>query len=77
MNNLQIREFSQSIINFVNASPLPLEVKRLALLDIQNQVENAVNEMLKKELMERDEEEKEHDSDGEVVSENRVGEYAE
>ena len=31
MSNLEIREFSQAITNFVEASPLPEEVKRMAL----------------------------------------------
>ena len=31
MSNLEIKEFSQAIANFVEASPLPEEVKRMAL----------------------------------------------
>ena len=54
MNNLQIREFSQSIINFVNASQLPIEVKRLALKDILSQVEAETNKVLQSELQIRE-----------------------
>ena len=34
MSNLEIREFSQAIINFVDSSGLPEEVKRMALQEI-------------------------------------------
>ena len=54
MNNLQIREFSQSIINFINASQLPIEVKRLALKDILSQVEAETNKVLQSELQIRE-----------------------
>ena len=54
MNSLQIREFSQSIINFVNASQLPIEVKRLALKDILSQVEAETNKVLQSELQIRE-----------------------
>ena len=54
MNSLQIREFSQSIINFVNASQLPIEVKRLALKDILSQVEAETNKVLQSELQSRE-----------------------
>lgn len=54
MNSLQIREFSQSIINFVNTSQLPIEVKRLALKDILSQVEEETNKVLQSELQIRE-----------------------
>lgn len=54
MLNLEIREFSQSIINFVNASQLPMEVKRLALKDILSQVEAETNKVLQSELQSRE-----------------------
>lgn len=34
MRNLEIREFSQAITNFVEKSDLPEEVKRMALQEI-------------------------------------------
>lgn len=61
MNNLQIREFSQSIINFVNASQLPIEVKRLALKDILSQVEAETNKVLTEEIRYREEAQREAD----------------
>lgn len=54
MNNLEIREFSQAIINFVNGSPLPLEVKRLVMADIMHQLDSAANAILQNEIAERD-----------------------
>lgn len=56
--NLQIREFSQSIINFVNQSQLPMEVKRIALLDILRQVETEANEVIRSEIEARNKAEK-------------------
>lgn len=53
MDNLEIREFSQSIINFTNQSPLPMEVKRLALADILSQVADAANSAVQAELATR------------------------
>ena len=61
MNSLQIREFSQSIINFVNASQLPIEVKRLALKDILSQVEAETNKVLTEEIRDREEKQGEKD----------------
>lgn len=54
MNNLEIREFSQAIINFVNGSPLPVEVKRLVMADIMHQLDSAANAILQNEIAERD-----------------------
>lgn len=61
MNSLQIREFSQSIINFVNASQLPIEVKRLALKDILAQVEEETTKVLTEEIRYREEAQREAD----------------
>lgn len=54
MNNLEIREFSQAIINFVNGSQLPVEVKRLVMADIMHQLDSAANAILQNEIAERD-----------------------
>lgn len=68
MNNLEIREFSQAIINFVNGSTLPLEVKRLVMADIMHQLDSAANAILQNEIAERDQvvakEEKEAQENG-------------
>lgn len=59
MGNLEIREFSQAIINYVNSSRLPIEVKRLALSDIMHQLDSAANTILQNEISERNRKEKE------------------
>lgn len=61
MGNLEIREFSQAIINFVNQSTLPMEVKRLALKDILSQVEAETNKVLTEEIRYREEAQREAD----------------
>lgn len=64
MGNLEIREFSQAIINFVNSSALPVEVKRLALSDIMHQLDSAANTAIQVEIAERDKKEKEAQENG-------------
>lgn len=46
MESLKVREFSQTIINFINESDLPMEVKRLALLEIYNQIEEEAQKVI-------------------------------
>lgn len=48
--NLQIREFEQNIINFINQSPLPIEVKRLVMKDIFYQVDKMADEAINQEI---------------------------
>ena len=57
MSSIEIGEFSQSIKNFVAASPLPAEVKRLALAEILREQERAAAEQIRLEAIEREEEE--------------------
>lgn len=51
--DLQIREFSQAIINFINASTLPMEVKRLCLAEIMEQVNRESDACINAQLSER------------------------
>lgn len=65
MNSLEIREFEQAIINQINQSPLPLEVKRLIVENICAQVNEATNKQIQAEQAERSsKEESEVESDG-------------
>lgn len=65
MNSLEIREFEQGIINQINQSPLPLEVKRLIVENICAQVNEATNKQIQVELTERNSKsESEVESDG-------------
>lgn len=49
MVNTQIRQFKDSIIAITNASPLPIEVKRLVFSEIQTQIMEAANEVIANE----------------------------
>ncbi len=65
MNSLEIREFEQGIINQINQSPLPLEVKRLIVENVCEQVNEATNKQIQAELAERSsKEESEVTADG-------------
>nr|DAM63866.1 MAG TPA: hypothetical protein [Caudoviricetes sp.] len=55
MSNLEIREFSQAITNFVEASPLPEEVKRMALQENLARQEQKARDALLAEIADRDE----------------------
>ena len=57
MSSIEIREFSQSIKNFVAASPLPAEVKRLALTEILRDQERAAAEQIQLEAIAREKKE--------------------
>lgn len=53
MVNLEIREFSKKVVEIVNQSPLPIEVKRLSLIEVLQQVNLACDTVLQKEAEER------------------------
>lgn len=59
MSNLEIREFSQAIINFVDSSGLPEEVKRMALQEVLLKQEQKAKDALLDEITTRDAAEKE------------------
>lgn len=54
MSNLEIREFSQAITNFVDSSGLPEEVKRMALQEVLTRQEQKVRDALLAEIANRD-----------------------
>ena len=54
MSNLEIKEFSQAIANFVEASPLPGEVKRMALQENLARQEQKARDALMAEIAARD-----------------------
>lgn len=65
MNSLEIREFAQSIVNIINSCSLPMEIKRLIVNDIAEQVNEATNNQINAELAERNrEKESEVSADG-------------
>ena len=58
MRNLEIREFSQAITNFVEKSDLPEEVKRMALQEILLKQEQKAKDALLGVIARRDAAEK-------------------
>lgn len=53
--DLAIREFTTQIVNYINSSALPIEIKRLIIKDIYNQVEIKANEIVMQAIQERNE----------------------
>lgn len=56
--DLQIREFSKAIGDFVNRSELPAEVKRLALMEIAQKASQESDRVVISQIAERDKEAK-------------------
>ena len=54
MSNLEIREFTQAINNFVDGSGLPEEVKRMALQEVLTRQEQIARDALMAEIADRD-----------------------
>ncbi len=54
MSNLEIKEFSQAITNFVDSSGLPEEVKRMALQEVLTRQEQKARDTLLAEIEARD-----------------------
>lgn len=67
MSNLEIREFSQAITNFVDSSGLPEEVKRMALQEVLTRQEQKSRDALLAEIAARDAAEQEVKQDAESV----------
>lgn len=67
MRNLEIREFSQAITNFVEKSDLPEEVKRMALQEVLTRQEQKARDALMAEIAARDAKQKEVKQDAESV----------
>lgn len=65
--NLEIHRLKETIVHILNASPLPMEVKRMALSEITNAVADAAKNALEaeiKELKEQQAKEEEEKADG-------------
>lgn len=52
MNNYDVRMFRNSILSYINQSPLPAEVKLLAVKDIASQLEAEANRAVMQEAAE-------------------------
>ena len=50
ITNLSILEFKQNIINYVNQTEFPTEVRRMVLKEIYDDISRASNELIKQEF---------------------------
>lgn len=57
MDSLKIKEFEKSIIDLINQTPFPLEVKRLVFADLLRQLETATNEEVQIQIRKENENE--------------------
>ena len=48
--NQQIREFEKGLIDYINQSEIPIEVKRLIIKDVFYQVERTANDVINQEI---------------------------
>ena len=69
--NSQIREFEKGLIDYINLSEIPIEVKRLIIKDVFYQVERTANDIINQEiqLMEAQKNQKEQEIKNEEVTE--------
>lgn len=58
MSNTAIREFQQSIVNFVNQSPLEIELKRIVVEGIAAQLKMESDKQISMELYAKNKESK-------------------
>ena len=52
MNNLAIRQFKLTIEEFINKNDLPVEIKRLVLSEIKNEIDKAADQQVISEAKE-------------------------
>lgn len=67
MSNLEIKEFTQAINNFVDGSGLPEEVKRMALQEVLARQQQKARDALLAEIADRDAAEQEVKQDAESM----------
>ena len=48
--NAEIRGFHHGLVDYINKSGLPIELKRLVIADVARQIDRAAEEIIKKEL---------------------------
>ncbi len=71
MINVQIRQFKERIISETNASPLPIEVKRLVFVEVMKQLQEVADSVINTELAQSAQEsKKEEDSDEQSIQSN-------
>ena len=64
MINLDIRQFHNTIITYINSNNIPIEIKYLVIKDIYNQLEVEANKQI---YLEQQENERNEENNKEVV----------
>lgn len=67
--DLQIRQFQMGLIEYINQSTLPMEIKRLVMKDVLLQVEKASDDLIKQLLKEQEAQKTKEQSNEEVTTE--------
>lgn len=74
MKNIEIREFKLTLEKYINNNGLPIEIKRLVLKEVYEEVEQKTNEMMMLEIKERDgQEEKGREENAESIQPDVLG----
>ena len=68
--DLEIREFKNAIVQFVNKSELPMEVKRLCLKEILDEVNIISDETIKAQIVLRNSKENENNLEESEADDN-------
>lgn len=63
MVNTQIRQFRDSLIAMTNASPLPIEIKRLVFSEVQTQINSESDRIILVEKQKSEEDKKEQEEE--------------
>lgn len=71
MVNTKIRQLRDSIIAMTNASPLPIEIKRLVFAEIQTQINAEADRMIMAERQEAEKQNKETEEREENTNEQQ------
>jgi len=60
--NIAIRQFEQTLIATINQNDLPIEIKRLAMLDVMRQVQSAADDFIQNAIVAENKEEESNDN---------------
>ena len=60
--NVAIRQFEQTLIETINQNNLPIEIKRLAMLDVMRQVQSAADDFIQNAIVAENKEEDSNDN---------------
>lgn len=60
--NIAIRQFERTLIETINQNNLPIEIKRLAMLDVMRQVQSAADDFIQNAIVAESKEEESNDN---------------